>query len=365
MPYQPHKQGKYIYAFATWWETDRNRLAIIRFVAYALFAASVAGTVYSAIKSVLPTWAVTLYAAFAVQLVFMTFMYAIKHSGEEDIRHALYLLRAERVAEWKLERDMLAELARFAFCTSSSIDPGNSLSSASPRRLGARKPIWPPVDTRKEVCRLTRQALETKIANIEDARVNDRPPAESDLLLQIDFIAYSAETLISLSRDVTAEMDDLLQGSTRYEGSIRVRILVRDTSESSEWLVPIALDQHRDVQYASDLRTRFRNVRQSALREFEESLKVLFSPKQVHFHVRGYRTEPLIKGILIDGVEGIFGLYTIDELKNPDGWDYSGHAVTMSPCNIAGDFVQSTAAYFYKVSFNQLWESMNLTTVVD
>ena len=355
-----------LHAAANWWDADRNRLRIIRSLAYGLFIASAAGTIYSGVKGVLPTWALTLYATFAVQLVFLTFMYAIRHSGAEDIRHSKYSLRRERVVQWNLEREMLAEFTRFAFCVSNSINPLTPMiTTATHRRLGSRKPVWPAVDSTKEVCLYAKEALTHKLTEIDNAKQSSQRPDERHLSLELDFLAYSAETLINLSREVTAELEDVLQTFPKYDGTVRVRILVRDTTETSDWLIPLALDEERDLEYARDLRTRFKNVRQSALKEFQGSLKDIFQSKNVDFRVRGYITEPLIKGVLVDGERGVFGVYTVDELKDPEGWDYSGHAVTMCNCDIAGDFVQSASALFFKKSFNELWDSPTLSVLID
>jgi len=336
-------------------------------VAYILFAGSVAATIYSGIKGVLPLWAFTLYGAFAIQLVFMTFMYAIKHSGAEEIRRSLYSLRRERVTEWKFTSEMLAEFARFAFCTSSGLDPAPlPPPGLTPRKLRQRKAPWPTVDISAQICKDVRSSLESKIEEIRKARDENRRPDEKSLLLELDFIAYSAETLIVLSREITAEIDDILQASdVRFDGHVSVRVLIRDTTESSEWLVPLAVEEDKDIEYAADLRTRFRNVQRSALREFHEALKDILAPKQVDFRVRGYRVEPLVKGVLVDGSKGLFGLYTVSPLKDPDGWDYSGHAVTMCPCDVNGDFVQSTARKFLKDWFDMLWSSSGLTRSLD
>jgi len=205
---------------------------------------------------------------------------------------------------------------------------------------------------------------------IEAAKQTGQSPGDDDLVLSIDFVAYSAETLINLSRDISAEIDDVVQESVQgahapYEGLIRIRILIRDTTEGYEWLVPLATEHEKDREYATDLRTRFRNVQRSALKEFQESLKDIISPKQVDFHIRGYRLEPLVKGVMVDRSKGIFGLYTVDDLRDPEGWDYSGHAVTMCPCDKNGDFVQATCADFFRRWFELLWDNNQFTKSLD
>lgn len=365
MPRDTSRDRSLLRATAAWWETDRHRLRLIRTVAYLLFIASIAGTVYSGIRGVLPVWAITLYAAFAIQFIFMTFMYAIKHSGEEEIRHSIYALRRERVPEWQFQTEMVAEFARIVFCTEHRIDPAPPTPTGL-SQLRQRKALWPAIDSTAETCKYARAALEEKLNNIQAVQTEKRPPSDESLALRLDFIAYSSETLITLSREVAAELDDVLQSTgTRYDGQIIVRVLIRDTSDSSQWLVPLAIDEEKDGEYASDLRTRFRNVSRSALREFQESLKDIFSSKQVDFRVRGYRLEPLVKGVLIDAKKGVFGLYTVSPLKDPDGWDYSGHAVTMCPCNVEGSFVESTAAGFLKSWFDLLWNSSHLSRSLD
>jgi hypothetical protein len=340
-------------------------------MAYGLFAASVAGTIYSAIKGVLPVWAITIYVSFAVQLTFMTFMYAIRHSGAEEIRRSIYDLRRQRVDQWQFEREMLAEFSRYAFCTAHNVDPKPiSQSGARRSRLRPNKAPWPTENPTAEICKYVRDALKSKIEHVQAAKQRRESPDDQDLILGIDFIAYSSETLINLSRDISAEIDEVVQDSlhqfhSRFEGIIKVRILIRDTTQGYEWLVPLATEEQKDKEYAADLRTRFKNVQRSALKEFQESLKDVVSPKQVDFHVRGYRLEPLIKGVLVDGSKGIFGLYTVDDLKDPQGWDYSGHAVTMCPCDRDGEFVSATAAHFLKRWFDLLWENNQFTKSLD
>lgn len=360
------RQGTFFRGAALWWESDRNRVRLIRSLAYFLFAASISGTIYSGIQNVLPTWAITLYVAFAVQFVFMTFMYAIKHSGVEEIRRAVYDLRHENIEQWDFERRMLAEFARYAFCTVHDVDPAPTPPSTTRSSRRARKLPWPSIQSSDVICSYTREALDTKLAAIREASASHSTVDESHLVLTIDFIAYSAETLINLSRDICAELEDALSESdTRFTGTVKVRILIRDTDDINGWLVPLANDPEKDREYDSSLRTRFQNVQKSALREFQENLRDIIAPKQVEFRVRGYHTEPLLKGILIDGTKGLFGLYTISELRDPDGWDYSGHSVVMCPCNTQGNYVESTSANLLSQHFGWLWENRGLTRPLD
>src|SRR5664280_3273257 len=132
-----------------WWESDRSRLLIIRVVAFGLFVASVAGTVYSGVKGFLPAWALTLYAAFTVQLVFMTFMYAIRHSGKEEIRKAIFDLRRSRIEEWRFHHNALAEYARLTACQAASMDPSLvEISNRRMRRTHVKAP-WPAVPSKE------------------------------------------------------------------------------------------------------------------------------------------------------------------------------------------------------------------------
>jgi hypothetical protein len=350
MPKSQPSQRRLLRQTVDWWEADRNRLFVIRAIAYLLLAGSIAGTIYSGITGVLPVWAATLYVFFAVQLVFMTFMYAIKHSSLEEVRRAVLEIRRGRLVQWEFERTMLAEFARFAACTSAGLDPTVPPPRTRRGRLIRSKPPVPAVvDKAQEVRELTRRALE--------ARATPDPALTEPL--QISFMAYSAETIIDLSREILAELDEQLGDDSRslVTQAVAVRVLVRDTSDDHEWLVPLAENERDDEEYAADLRTRFRNVQRSALKEFEDGLKDIVPPRDVRFEVRGYRLEPLIKGIVFDGSEGMFGLYAIDELRDPDGWDYSGHAVDLCRVARGGEYFESVAFDFFSEWFEALWEN--------
>ena len=104
--YEPGKNRKIILSAINWWDEESSRLQIIRIIAYLLFAASISGTIYAAIKGALPAWGVTLYVFFAVELVFLTFMYAIRHSGDVEIKRAIFDLRLKREMQWEFERSM-------------------------------------------------------------------------------------------------------------------------------------------------------------------------------------------------------------------------------------------------------------------
>jgi hypothetical protein len=361
MPRQ-QRQRNLLRAAAAWWDSDANRLLVIRTIAYGLFAASVAGTIYAAVKGVLPIWAVTVYVAFAVQLTFMTFMYAIRHSGAEEIRRSIYDLRRRNLPEWQFERELLAEFARYAFCTAHGVDPSPPRPPGPPgRRARQARTPWPQIDTSTVACSLVREHLTSKLDRQPDASRPGNRPTDDELTLSIDFIAYSAETLINLSRAICDEIAEVQDERARFEGSIRARVLIRDNRDEVDWLVPLATDQLSDTSYGRDLRTRFRNVQRSALREFQESLKDLTSPRQVDFRLRGYHVEPLLKGVMVDRTQGLFGLYTVSDLKDPEGWDYSGHAVTLCPCDVNGDYVSALAAGMFNRWFDQLWENEQLT----
>jgi hypothetical protein len=350
MPPSQPSQRRILREAVDWWEADRNRLLVIRCTAYLLLAASIVGTIYSGVTGVLPVWAATLYVFFAVQLVFMTFMYAIKHSSHEEVRRAVLEIRRSRLIQWEFERTMLAEFARFAACTTAGLDPTVPTSRIRRGRLVRSKPPVPAVvDKAQEVRELTRRAVEARVA--PDPVLTDP--------IQISFIAYSAETIIELSREILAELDEQLGDDSRtlVTQAVSVRVLVRDTSDDHDWLVPLAENEREDEEYAADLRTRFRNVQRSALKEFEDGLKDIVPPREVRFEVRGYRLEPLIKGIVFDGSEGMFGLYAIDDLRDPDGWDYSGHAVDLCRIASSGAYFESVGFQFFSEWYEALWEN--------
>jgi hypothetical protein len=366
---QQQRQQSLLRTVAVWWESDSNRLRVIRVNAYGLLAASVAGSIYGAIRGVLPIWAITIYVAFVVQLTFMTFMYAIRHSGAEEIHRSVYELRRRNLPAWRFEREMLAEFAGFAFCTSHGIDPGPAdLARRSSHRLRQAHIPWPQVDAVAEACRYVREQLVVKMGLTPDSVYTSTSDNNVDQVLLIDLIAYSAETLINLTRGICLEIDDVqreIQGNeASFEGKIRVRVLIRDHRETLEWLLPLATDILNDSSYSHELRTRFRNVQRSALREFQESLIETTSLQQVDFQVRGYFTEPLIKGVMVDRSRGLLGFYTISDLMYPQGWDYSGHAVALCPCAIDGDYVSALSTSLFNRWFDKLWESEQLSRAI-
>jgi hypothetical protein len=352
-----------------WWEEDRNRLGIIRFLAYALFLTSIIGTIYSGIKGALPIWAVTLYVLFAVELVFLTFMYAIRHSGKAEIRRAIFDLRLKRQSEWEFQRAMLAEFTRLTACLSAGIDPTMPDPHSRRGRLVVHKLPLPSVDKHEEAKALIRAAVMRFVPeqNPAGSNVTEHPRASEPDAKRIDlqFIAYSSETLIELSRTMMSELDDILTSSDlRLDGvEIHVRILIRDTSPDTEWMIPLARSERADQEYAADLRTRFRNVQRSELKRFEETLKDLTSQRQVHFLVRGYQAEPLIKGIMVDGYRGMFGIYTVSDLQDPPGWDYSGHDIDFCRAAKDGNQFESAAAQFFNDWFELMWDGPNSRSV--
>ncbi len=347
-----------------WWESDRSRLVVIRIIWLLLFFFSVGGTGYAAWKGALPAWALTLYVFFAVQLVFMTFMYAIKHSGLEEVRNAIFRLRRHNLVQWEFERAMLAEFVRFAACTSAGLDPTSPPVRGNRRRLVRSKPPLPAVENRSEEARaLIKRAVHARAKEGSDSE----PPPDVSRTgpVTIKFLAYSAETLIGLSRDMVAQLDDTLSEECRLAEDLEVRILVRDLASDHGWLVPLAMDEREDVEYADDLRTRFRNVQRSALKEFEDGLREVLPPAQVQFHVRGYRLEPLFKGLLVDDCEGMLGLYAIDDLRNPTGWDYSGHAVDLCRVGDSSSYFETTALKAFRSWFDKLWDDDYLSRAVN
>lgn len=346
-----------------WWEADRSRLVIIRSVAYGLFLASVVGTVYAGIKGALPIWAITLYVFFTVQLVFMTFMYAIKHSGQEEIRRAIFDVRRARQAEWQFERASLVEFARLTACQSAGLDPTiEELPSRRGRLMHARMPLPALASKEAEARRLVNAALASPGAG-ESTNHSREEGADGDNL-ELKFVAYSSETLIELSREMVAELEDVLESrEDRFRGEVTVKILVRELALEHQWLIPLAKDERADIEYADDLRTRFRNVQRSALKEFEESLKELIPPKQVHFAVRGYGAEPLFKGLLVNETEGMIGFYTISPLKDPDGWDYSGHGMDFCRISTGGNPFERAAAKMFNEWFEEMWDERHSRSV--
>jgi hypothetical protein len=353
-----------------WWQSDRNRLMAIRILAYGLFFCSIGGTVYAGIKGALPLWAVTLYVFFAIQLVFLTFMYAIQHSGRTEIRRAMFDHRLRRQQQWEFERGMLAEFTRLTACLSAGISPTPSVIRPKRGGLIVQKLPLPAVENKNaEVRALIRQAIEPHLVETSEGTSSDDASrsrmAAGQKRIDLEFIAYSSETLIELSREMTDELDDMLAFATGNINDVdfHVRILIRSTSPDHEWLIPLARHEHSDEEYAADLRTRFRNVQRSELKRFEETLKNLTSPGQVHFLVRGYWTEPLVKGLMVNNTQGLFGIYTISSLQDPPGWDYSGHDIDFCRADANGTEFERAAATSFNEWFNLLWDEHNSSPV--
>ncbi len=344
-----------------WWDNDRNRLLVIRTTAYVLFAVSIAGTVYAGVNGDLPPWAMSLYVAFAIQLVFMTFMYAIRHSGEQELTRKIYTLRTHRVGQWVSERELLAELVRYAACSSAGVDPLQPAlgSNQATRRSRKQKTPWPNVNAAEVVCASIREAVEHQLSSPSAGTAGNREP------IRIDFVAYSAETLISLSREILVELEEIRDEKKTLEIPVAVRILVRDTGEDSTWLVPLARDEARDIEYFDELRVRFRNVQFSALGEFEDGLAGILTPRNVDFTVRGYELEPFIKGLQVQRSGGVIGFYTVDELRNPEGWDYSGHGVPLCSMKSNGSYFEDLSASVFKRWFDEVWDDRTLCRNLD
>jgi hypothetical protein len=352
---------------ASWWDSDRNRLSLIRGTAYLLFVMSVGGTIYAGVTGALPAWALTLYAAFTVQLVFMTFMYAIKHSGVEEIRHALYTLRKQRVAEWQMERTMLVEMVRLGFCATHDLDPGEIAENLGKRVVGQGRDrsVWPEVNWQQQLHDMLCSAVSAHVHPEEIAE----PPNElhhvdhATRVVELDLIYYSSETtLLDLTREFTTAIEDVIgKDPKRFHARLEVRVLVRDTSEEHAWLVPVADDEDDDIRYSARLRTRFTSARESHIVEFHDQLKELLPLReQLVFRARMYRAEPLIKGAMINRAEGAFGLYGVNYLTHPPGFDYSGHGVVHCPCRLDGSPTETAAAKFFNYWFHRLWEDQSI-----
>jgi hypothetical protein len=342
----------------------------IRILAYGLFFGSIGGTIYSGITGVLPLWAVTIYVFFAIQLVFLTFMYAIQHSGRAEIRRAMFDHRLRRQGQWEFERGMLAEFTRLTACLSAGISPVPTAYRPRKGGLIVQKLPLPAVENKNlEARALIREAVEPYLAQDEKKEAGlasgEPPPRGGSKRVDLEFIAYSSETLIELSREMTDELDEILSFSPVKADDIdfHVRILIRDTSPDREWLIPLARHEHSDEEYSAELRTRFRNVQRSELKRFEETLKNLTSPGQVHFAVRGYWTEPLIKGLMVNSTKGMFGIYTISQLQDPPGWDYSGHDIEFCSADIEGTPFQKAAATSFNDWFSLLWDEHNSSPI--
>jgi hypothetical protein len=363
--YEFERNRRLLVDVSDWWASDRNRLVTIRVIAYGLFLGSIAGTIYSGIKGALPLWAVTLYIFFAVQLVFLTFMYAIRHSGRAEVRRAQHDLRTRRVQQWEFERAMLAEFTRVSACLSAGISPDPEVVRQRRGGLVVQKLPLPSVDNKNQQSRLLlRDAVLVHLKPLDQSDDLEKAASARPLRsksIEIDFIAYSSETLIELSREMSSELDDILADADGKLDDVdfHIRILVRDTSPEHEWLIPLARHESADEDYAADLRTRFRNVQRSELRRFEEALKNLTSPGQVHFSVRGYWTEPLIKGIMVNRTRGLFGIYTISGLQDPVGWDYSGHDIDFCLVDVGGSVFERTGANLFNDWFEVLWDEHN------
>jgi len=358
--YEPGKNRKIILSAINWWDEESSRLQIIRIIAYLLFAASISGTIYAAIKGALPAWGVTLYVFFAVELVFLTFMYAIRHSGDVEIKRAIFDLRLKREMQWEFERSMLAEFLRLSACLTNGIDPELKLPVSQRGRRVAPKLPFPIIDRNEEAKELIREAVKPYFKGFDQDSLPSKQleaVVANSNLIALDFIAYSSETLIELSRNMTAELDEqLASGNGTLDGvDIHIRVLVRDTSADGEWMIPLARSEVADAEYAADLRTRFRNVQRSELKRFEETLKNLVPPKQVHFSVRGYHLEPLIKGIVLNQTRGMFGLYKISDLQEPSGWDYSGHDIDFCRIKQNGGPFEAAAIHFFNDWFELIW----------
>lgn len=346
-------------AFA-WWEAAENRLAVIRMLFYSLFLLSIVGAIYGAIAGSLPPWGISLYAAFGIQLVFLTFMYAIRHASDEEARRALYELRRDRVPEWQFERRMLVELARFAHCQASGIETSVHLDDVRGRGRGfrgRRGGEWPDIPANEILRSAFTEALDKRGAVA--AAAGDSQAVEP---LAIHVIAYSSETLLEFLRDIGAGLASLSDAGKTVP-RLAVKVLVRDVSPEAKWLVPLVEDERGDVTYADELRIRFRNARETNLREFKLGLEEA-SPGEVDFQVRGYRVEPLIKGITVDRSVGIFFLYTVDDLAGPQGWDYSGHWNEWAKADSQGAYFEQFGLKALDSWFNLLWYEQRLSREV-
>lgn len=352
---------KVLLEVANWWENDRNRLRVIKFIFWLMFGGSVSGTLYAWWQGALPAWAISAYVTFAATLVFATFMYAIKHSSDQEKRSFLYTIRKGQLPQWRLEREMLAEFARYCACHTSGVK-WSAASEVVPRNVRSKiaTALWPTVN----VASVLRGDIENIIAHIDTggATAQVGPPDPGDL--QLDLVAYSSETFIALSREIVNCIEGLTK-SVSWKGRVRVRVLIRDMADGYDWLVPVTREERRDNEYASELRVRFTNVRKSCLGEFSEGLKEVLAPDRVDFQVRGYRLEPLVKGVLVNRARGVFGLYGIDELRSPVGWDFSGHAVTMCRADSGGEGYDVLAARFFTEWFENVWKDHQVSRAVD
>lgn len=340
------RQRRVLLQVIDWWDNDANRLRVIKSVFWIMFLGSISGTLYAWSKGSLPAWAISAYVTFATTLVFATFSYAIKYTGELEKQSFLYSIRSDQIEQWRFERDVLLEFARYCACDTF----GHPWSEADNLLRGSvrstvRRGGWPRVDAADVLRKDIRSCLNP------GAPVNAPPLGAA---LELDLVAYSSETFIELSREIVGEIE-VARRVDGFDGPVHVRVLTRDTSDESDWLVPLTREQRRDGEYRDELSIRFTNVRKSALGEFEDSLKDVLSPDQVEFQVKGYRLEPLLKGILVNHQKGVFGLYSIDDLRSPKGWDYSGHAVAMCRADIEGKGFESLAGRFLAEWFDGVW----------
>lgn len=331
-----------------WWDNDVTRLRVIKVVFWIMFLGSVSGTIYAWWKGSLPAWAVSAYVTFAATLVFATFSYAIKYASENEKRSFLYSVRSDQVEQWRFERNVLLEFARYCAC-----DTFGHPWAATDNVIGGTirskltHATWPRVN----VGQILREDIRESVKDVH------RTPSEAGFeTIDLDFVAYSAETFIEITREIVAEIERTATQAA-FSGRVRVRILTRDTSPGVEWLVPLTAEERRDVRYRDELSVRFTNVRKSALGEFEDGLRDVLAASRVEFQVKGYRVEPLLKGILVNKRKGVFGLYAIDELRSPKGWDYSGHAVAMCRADLDGKGFDGLAARFFNTWFEGVWSS--------
>jgi hypothetical protein len=378
-----------------WWQDDRTRLRTTRILIRLLFFASIAGTVYSGVKGALPIWAISLYVFVAIELVYMTFLYAIRHSGRLEITRAIYDLRVQRVKQWELERGILGEFLRLTACHCAGIDPVPH-RQARRQRIASQPLPFPQFNVSDEISRMVRRSfgrflpqavrylegddnrqLATGDAPLTTAAVENvqRP---SDLMtlevfigprtVQLDLIAFSAETMIEIGKRFTDELTLLLgacDSETLQDVEVLVRILVRDTEPDETWLVPVTKIEANDAVYIEGLRDRFRMLQRTFVSKFEDTLRTLIEPSgHVDLKVRGYRLEPLFKGLLIDGIEGLMGMYAITSLHDPPGWDYSGHIVDLFRIDHDGTLFEKTAYEMFRQWFNYAWSEEVSHTII-
>lgn len=173
-------------------------------------------------------------------------------------------------------------------------------------------------------------------------------------IVDIDIAAYSSETFYS----VLTEFFQGVVGGTLPVRRLRIRLLVPDCT--IPMAVPCVMDTRReDPEYKRI--TIERNERfADQFETYEQAIRRRLPDADVRFETRTHPLSPLFKLIIINNVEGFFGIYPIEETHMGDMklWDFRGERTRYVGMRMGGTRLEADMLESCRKWFDSVWNNL-------